>query len=261
MNQQINIATNCIAPHAENGEVVICCRDVTKTYKDFLALKGISLEVRKGEIICIVGPSGGGKSTFLRTLNGLEAIDGGSIDVHGVKLPGTPEDIRRVRSEVGMLFQNFNLFPHMTVRQNLMLAPMRVLGISREEAAARATTLLARVGIENQIDKYPAQLSGGQQQRVAIARALAMNPLIMLFDEPTSALDPEMVKEVLDVMRELAETGMTMLIVTHEMKFAQNVASRILFMVDGSVALDCTSREFFHEHDDPRLKRFLNQMA
>jgi ABC-type polar amino acid transport system ATPase subunit len=260
MNQPASLATNSVAPHAADGEVVIRCRDVTKNYKDFLALKGISLEVRKGEIICIVGPSGGGKSTFLRTLNWLETIDGGSIDVHGVKLPGQPADIRRVRSEVGMLFQNFNLFPHMTVRQNLMLAPMRVLGLSRDEAAARATTLLARVGIESQIDKYPAQLSGGQQQRVAIARALAMNPLIMLFDEPTSALDPEMVKEVLDVMRELAKTGMTMLIVTHEMKFAQNVASRILFMVDGSLALDCTPRQFFHESDDPRLKRFLAQM-
>jgi ABC-type polar amino acid transport system ATPase subunit len=261
MNQQPNIATNGVAPHTANGDVVIRCCDITKKYKDFLALKGISLEVRKGEIICIVGPSGGGKSTFLRTLNGLEAIDGGSIDVHGVKLPGKSADIRRVRSEVGMLFQNFNLFPHMTVRQNLMLAPMRVLGLSRDEAAARAATLLTRVGIESQVDKYPAQLSGGQQQRVAIARALAMNPLIMLFDEPTSALDPEMVKEVLDVMRELAQTGMTMLIVTHEMKFAQNVASRILFMVDGNVALDCTPREFFHKIDDPRLKRFLTQLA
>ncbi len=246
---------------AAGAEAVIICRDVKKNYKDFLALKGISLEVRKGEVICIVGPSGGGKSTFLRTLNGLEDIDGGTIDVHGSQLPGTRANIRRVRSEVGMLFQNFNLFTHMTVRDNLTIAPMRVRGVTRQQAEARAEQLLARVGIVDQIDKYPSQLSGGQQQRVAIARALAMDPLVMLFDEPTSALDPEMVKEVLEVMRELAESGMTMLIVTHEMKFADEVASRILFMVDGAVALDCDPHSFFHASTDPRLQRFLSRMA
>jgi ABC-type polar amino acid transport system ATPase subunit len=243
------------------SEMVIACRSVRKAYGGFEALRDISIDVRKGEVICIVGPSGSGKSTFLRTLNGLEPITGGTIDVHGTRLPGPRGNSRRVRAEVGMLFQNFNLFPHLTVRRNLTVAPMRVKGLGRAEAEARAEQLLARVHIGSHIDKYPSQLSGGQQQRVAIARALAMDPLVMLFDEPTSALDPEMVGEVLEVMRELAQTGMTMLIVTHEMRFAEEVASRILFMVDGAIAIDTTPHAFFHQTDDPRVKRFLNRIA
>jgi ABC-type polar amino acid transport system ATPase subunit len=239
---------------------IIVCRDVVKRFGAFTALKGVSLSIANGEVVCVVGPSGGGKSTFLRTINGLETIDGGSISVHGVALPGSHQDIMRIRRDVGMVFQSFNLFPHMSVRKNLILAPMRARGLSREEANARAVKLLQRVGIADQIDKYPSQLSGGQQQRVAIARALSMEPNVMLFDEPTSALDPEMIKEVLEVMRELAGSGMTMIVVTHEMGFAREVARRMLFMADGQVPVDLPPREFFGDPPDARLKAFLSKV-
>lgn len=236
------------------------CEDVCKSFGDFAALLNVSVTVRHGEVVCIVGPSGGGKSTFLRTLNALEGIDSGRIVVDGIRLPGTRKDIDRLRREVGMVFQTFNLFPHMTVRRNVTLAPLKARGLGREEANARAERLLERVGISDQIDKYPSQLSGGQQQRVAIARALAMEPRIMLFDEPTSALDPEMVKEVLDVIRELAGTGITMLVVTHEMGFAREVADRILFMVEGTVAVAASPEKFFANPTDSRLRNFLSKI-
>jgi ABC-type polar amino acid transport system ATPase subunit len=242
------------------GEVAIVCDKVTKRYGGYTALSGVDFQVARGDVVCIVGPSGGGKSTFLRTINALETIDEGTITVDGIRVPGSRADIRRIRRDVGMVFQSFNLFPHMTVRKNLVLAPMRALGLSREEANARAERLLARVGIADQIDKYPEQLSGGQQQRVAIARALAMEPRIMLFDEPTSALDPEMVKEVLEVMRELARSGMTMVVVTHEIGFAREVASRIAFMVAGAITVDAPPAAFFANDGDARLKTFLSKV-
>jgi ABC-type polar amino acid transport system ATPase subunit len=239
---------------------VIQCRDVWKRFGRFAALRGVSLTVRGGEVVCIVGPSGGGKSTFLRTLNGLAPFDAGSVVVHGVGLPGSKRDIESIRRDVGMVFQSFNLFPHLTVRRNVTLAPMTARGLSREAADERAATLLTRVGIVDQIDKYPAQLSGGQQQRVAIARALAMEPRILLFDEPTSALDPEMIKEVLDVMRELAHTGITMLVVTHEMGFAREVADRVLFMADGQILVDAPPERFFTVRTDERQAVFLSKV-
>lgn len=242
------------------SEAIIVCEQVCKRYGAFTALDNISLTIGKGEVVCIVGPSGGGKSTFLRTLNGLETFDEGSIDVHGLQMPGSRADLERVRRDVGMVFQNFNLFPHLTIRRNLTIAPRRARGVSAAEANERAERLLERVGILNQIDKYPGQLSGGQQQRVAIARALAMEPQVMLFDEPTSALDPEMVQEVLEVMRELAQSGMTMVIVTHEMKFAREVGTRMLFMVDGRVVMDREPEAFFTDITEPRLHGFLSHM-
>jgi ABC-type polar amino acid transport system ATPase subunit len=245
---------------AEKAEDIIACEGLVKRYGEFIALRGIDLRVRRGEVVCIVGPSGGGKSTLLRTLNALEAIDSGAIVIDGIRLPGSRRDVLDVRREVGMVFQSFNLFPHMTVRRNVALAPMRARGISREEANARAERLLARVGIADQIDKYPEQLSGGQQQRVAIARALAMEPRIMLFDEPTSALDPEMVSEVLAVMREMVGTGMTMVVVTHELGFAREAADRILFMVDGAVVVDAPPAAFFGNATDGRVASFLSKM-
>ncbi|HZS82938.1 MAG TPA: amino acid ABC transporter ATP-binding protein [Stellaceae bacterium] len=242
------------------AEAIITCEGVVKRFRGFVALKGVDLAVRAGEVVCIVGPSGGGKSTLLRTINALESIDGGSITVDGRRLPGSGRDVRHIRREVGMVFQSFNLFPHMTVRRNVALAPMRARKLGAAEANARAERLLARVGIAEQIDKYPDQLSGGQQQRVAIARALAMEPRVMLFDEPTSALDPEMVKEVLEVMRELAGSGMTMLVVTHELAFAREVADRILFMVEGAIAVAAPPKEFFANTADARLASFLSKM-
>ncbi len=243
-----------------NAEEIVNCAGVTKHYGKFVALKNVSLKVAKGEIICICGPSGGGKSTFLRTINGLETIDGGTITFDGITIPGPARNLRSIRREAGMVFQNFNLFPHMTVRKNLLLAPMRARGLSHAEANERAERLLQRVGISNQIDKYPDQLSGGQQQRVAIARALAMEPKVMLFDEPTSALDPEMVNEVLEVVRELVRTGMTMIIVTHEMGFAREVSSRLVFMTDGSIVVDASPKDFFENATEPRLKSFLSKV-
>jgi ABC-type polar amino acid transport system ATPase subunit len=244
----------------QNGEAIVSCVNVSKRYGAFVALRNVSLEVCKGEVVCIVGPSGGGKSTFLRTINGLESIDGGTVHFDGITIPGPPRNVRLIRREAGMVFQSFNLFPHMTVRKNLTLAPMRARGVSYAEANERAERLLKRVGIGDQIDKYPDQLSGGQQQRVAIARALAMEPKVMLFDEPTSALDPEMVKEVLEVVRELAGSGMTMIIVTHEMGFAREISSRVVFMVEGSIAVDAPPEQFFGAPSEPRLKSFLSKV-
>jgi general L-amino acid transport system ATP-binding protein len=216
------------------AEEIIICRDVHKWFGDFHVLRGVTLTVRKGEVVVICGPSGSGKSTFIRTLNRLEEHQRGQIIIDGIELTNDVRNIEAIRREIGMVFQSFNLFPHLTVLQNITLAPIWVRKMKRSEAEELAMQLLARVGIAEQAHKYPAQLSGGQQQRVAIARALAMQPKIMLFDEPTSALDPEMIKEVLDVMRELARSGMTMLVITHEMGFAREVADRIIFFDRGA---------------------------
>jgi ABC-type polar amino acid transport system ATPase subunit len=239
---------------------IIACRGVRKSFGAIEVLKGVDLEVARGEVVCIVGPSGGGKSTFLRTLNGLETADAGHIRVDTVELPGAHRDILQVRREVGMVFQSFNLFPHMTVRRNVALGPIRARGLSKAEANERAEKLLARVHIFDQADKYPAQLSGGQQQRVAIARALAMEPKVLLFDEPTSALDPEMVQEVLEVMKELAHSGITMVVVTHEMGFAREVADRVVFMADGNIAYVAPPKDFFANPGEPRLRSFLSKV-
>jgi ABC-type polar amino acid transport system ATPase subunit len=239
---------------------IVVCTKVCKRYGTFVALRDVNLDVSKGEVVCIVGPSGGGKSTFLRTINGLETIDSGTICFDGITIPGPARNVGLIRREAGMVFQSFNLFPHMTVRKNLILAPVRARGLSHAEANERAERLLKRVGIASQIDKYPDQLSGGQQQRVAIARALAMEPKVMLFDEPTSALDPEMVKEVLEVVRELAASGMTMIIVTHEMGFAREISSRVVFMVEGSIAVDAPPEQFFNAPSELRLESFLSKV-
>ena len=234
-------------------------RNVSKAFDEFEALKGINLTVHKGEVVVIIGPSGSGKSTFIRTLNRLETIDQGEIIIDGIKLEeGTHQDA--VRREVGMVFQNFNLFPHMTVLENIILAPMKVRGTSSTEASKNAMELLKRVGITEQANKYPSALSGGQQQRVAIARALAMQPKLMLFDEPTSALDPEMVNEVLQVMKELAISGMTMIVVTHEMGFAKEVADRIIFFDQGKIIEEGPPAQFFNHPKEERTRAFLGQI-
>ena len=238
----------------------ISCSDVCKSFGEFTALRDISIEIQKGEVICVVGPSGGGKSTFLRVLNALESIDSGEITVDRIRLPGSAADVENIRREVGMVFQQFNLFEHMSIRENVTFAPRMSRKISLDEANQLAERLLARVGMEEQIDKFPNHLSGGQQQRAAIARALAMRPKTMLFDEPTSALDPEMVAEVLDVMRELATEGMTMIIVTHEMGFAKEVADRMVFMADGRIAADETTERFFTASNNPELEQFLSNI-
>jgi ABC-type polar amino acid transport system ATPase subunit len=237
--------------------MIIEASNVVKSFGRTPVLKGVSLSIAKGEVVCVVGPSGSGKSTFLRTLNGLETFEQGNIRVIGIDMPTSRNNLLCVRRDVGMLFQNFNLFPHLTIRDNIALAPVRTRRLSRSESLARADRLLARVRISEQADKYPSQLSGGQQQRAAIARALAMEPKVLLFDEPTSALDPEMVQEVLEVMRELAQTGMTMVIVTHEMGFAREVANRVVFMVDGMIAHVSAPDAFFNGPTDARLNAFL----
>ena len=239
---------------------IIECRDVHKWYGHFHALKGVDMEVYKGEVIVIFGPSGSGKSTFIRTLNRLEEHQRGQIFVDGVELTNDVRNIEQVRMETGMVFEQFNLFPHLTVIQNVALAPLWVRKWPKEKAEKLAMEFLARVGIPEQAQKYPGQLSGGQQQRVAIARALAMQPKIMLFDEPTSALDPEMIKEVLDVMIELAKSGMTMLVVTHEMGFARAVADRMFFFDDGLIVESGTPDEIFKKPREDRTKLFLSQI-
>ncbi len=245
---------------SENNDPIILCRDVHKWYGEFHALRGVSLEVRSGEVIVIIGPSGSGKSTFIRTINRLEEHQSGEIIVDGIPLSSNTRNVAEIRREVGMVFQQFNLFPHLTALRNVTLAPMKVRKWSKQKAERTAMKWLERVGIPEQAHKYPAQLSGGQQQRVAIARALAMEPKILLFDEPTSALDPEMIKEVLDVMRDLAQEGYTMLVVTHEMGFARSVADRIIFMDYGEIVEENTPHNFFHNPIHDRTKLFLSQI-
>jgi general L-amino acid transport system ATP-binding protein len=239
---------------------MIVADDVQKWFGKFQALRGISTTVRRGEVVVIVGPSGSGKSTFIRTINRLERHDAGRIVVDGIELTDDLRNIERVRSEIGIVFQSFNLFPHLSVMQNLTLAPRNVRHRPKGEADSRASQLLERVGIPEQAAKYPAQLSGGQQQRVAIARALAMDPKIMLFDEPTSALDPEMIKEVLEVMKELARSDMTLVVITHEIGFAKEVADRVLFFDEGRIVEEGTPQDFFSNPQHERSKRFLSQI-
>ena len=231
-----------------------------KNFGDLEVLKNISTEIKKGEIISIIGPSGSGKSTFLRCINKLEEPSSGHIYIDGMDLMDKNTDINKIRERVGMVFQHFNLFPNMTVLDNLTLSPIMVKKESKEEAEKYALSLLEKVGLLDKANSYPTQLSGGQKQRIAIARALAMKPEVILFDEPTSALDPEMIKEVLDVMRDLAKEGMTMLIVTHEMGFARNVGNRILFMDKGEIIEDCSPKEFFENPTNERIKDFLNKV-
>ena len=231
-----------------------------KAYGDHLVLKGVSEHIEKGEKVVIIGPSGSGKSTFLRCLNLLEQPTGGTITFEGVDITDPKNDINKMRQKMGMVFQRFNLFPHLTVRENIKLAPVKLGLMTREQADKRALELLKRVGLPDKADVYPKQLSGGQQQRIAIARALAMNPDVMLFDEPTSALDPEMVGEVLNLMKELADEGMTMVVVTHEMGFARSVATRVLFMDGGVIAEQNDPETFFTNPQHPRLKEFLSQV-
>lgn len=242
------------------NEQIIILRDVHKWYGDFHVLRGVSFSMNAGEVMVICGPSGSGKSTCIRTINRLEEHQKGQIIVDGVELTNDLRNIETVRRDVGMVFQQFNLFPHLTVLQNVSLAPFWVLKMKKSKADEIALQLLERVGIPDQADKYPGQISGGQQQRVAIARALAMSPRIMLFDEPTSALDPEMIKEVLDVMKELARSGMTMIVVTHEMGFAREVADRIIFFDYGQIVEENTPEQFFHNPQHDRTKLFLSQI-
>ena len=239
---------------------IIVARDVQKWYGHFQALKGVSMEVQKGEVVVIFGPSGSGKSTFIRCINRLEDHQGGQIVVDGIELTNDVRNIEKIRMETGMVFQQFNLFPHLTVMQNITLAPIQVRKWTKEKAEEVASQLLARVGIPEQANKFPGQLSGGQQQRVAIARALAMQPKIMLFDEPTSALDPEMIKEVLDVMVGLAQSGMTMLVVTHEMGFAKAVADRMYFFDQGMIVESGAPDDIFKHPEEDRTKLFLSQI-
>ena len=234
--------------------------DVKKWYGDFQALKGITMDIGEGEVLVICGPSGSGKSTFIRCINRLEQHQDGQIIVDGIELTNDLKNLEAIRSEVGMVFQSFNLFPHLTVLQNITLAPIWVRKKSKADAEEKAMELLERVGIPEQAEKFPGQLSGGQQQRVAIARALAMEPKIMLFDEPTSALDPEMIKEVLDVMKELAQSGMTMIVVTHEMGFAKEVADRVMLFDEGQLVEENTPDEFFNNPKSDRTKLFLSQI-
>ena len=248
------------APTAPGADIAIHMAGINKWYGAYHALRNVDLDVRRGERIVICGPSGSGKSTLIRTINQLEAIQDGRIVVDGIELTAGGHNVDEVRKEVGMVFQQFNLFPHLTILQNCMLAPMKVRKTPRAEAEATARKYLARVRIPEQADKYPAQLSGGQQQRVAIARALCMQPRIMLFDEPTSALDPEMVKEVLDTMVDLAREGMTMLCVTHEMGFARAVADRVIFMDQGQIIEEGTPDAFFGNPKNERTRAFLNQI-
>ena len=239
---------------------IIVCREVHKWLGDFHVLRGLSTTVKRGDVVVVFGPSGSGKSTFIRVINRLEEHQRGDIIVDGIELTHDIRNVEAVRREVGMVFQSFNIFPHLTVMQNITLAPMRVRRRPRSEAEDQAMELLERVGIPEQAAKYPAELSGGQQQRVAIARALAMQPKIMLFDEPTSALDPEMIKEVLDVMRELAGSGMTMIVVTHEMGFAREVADRMAMFDEGTIIEEGTTEQIFDNPQHERTKFFLSQI-
>jgi glutamate transport system ATP-binding protein len=247
-------------PVPRPGQPLVVLEGVNKYFGELHVLRDINLTIRRGEVVVVIGPSGSGKSTLCRAINRLETISSGRITVDGQPLPEEGKELARLRSEVGMVFQSFNLFAHKTVLDNVTLGPIKVRGQSRAEADRRARELLDRVGIGNQAHKMPAQLSGGQQQRAAIARALAMNPKVMLFDEPTSALDPEMIKEVLDVMRELAESGMTMVVVTHEMGFARSAANRVVFMDGGQLVEEATPDEFFDHPTSARAQDFLSKI-
>ena len=249
-----------MAEMKDGAEDIIVCRDVHKWYGDFHALRGVTTSIKKAEVVVVFGPSGSGKSTFIRTINRLEEHQLGEIIVNGIKLTNDIRNIDAIRRDVGMVFQSFNLFPHLTVMDNITLAPIKVRKVPRAEAQQVGNDLLDRVGIPDQSDKYPAQLSGGQQQRVAIARALAMQPNIMLFDEPTSALDPEMIKEVLDVMQELASSGMTMIVVSHEMGFAREVANRMMMFDLGTIVEEGPPEQIFEDPQNDRTKLFLSQI-
>ena len=231
--------------------------EVHKHFGQLNVLRGVDMSVQEHQVVCLIGPSGCGKSTLLRCINGLEPIQGGEIKLEGDRVSGPGVDVNRLRREVGIVFQSFNLFPHMSVMENVTLSPMKVLGFSRAEARERAMALLSRIGLEAKANEYPDRLSGGQQQRVAIVRALAMEPKLMLFDEVTSALDPELVKEVLDVMRDLAREGMTMIVVTHEMGFAADVGDRVVFMDDGAIVEEGPARQVIESPKEERTKRFL----
>ena len=243
-----------------NGDVLIRVENLQKAFGDFHALNGITEEIHKGEVVVIIGPSGSGKSTFLRSLNLLEVPTGGHIYFEGVDITDAKVDIGKHRQKMGMVFQHFNLFPHKTILENITLAPIKLLKKDKAEAEKEARVLLTRVGLEEKADSYPSQLSGGQKQRIAIVRSLAMNPDVMLFDEPTSALDPEMVGEVLELMKQLAQEGMTMVVVTHEMGFAREVADRVMFVDEGRVKEQGTPEEFFANPKDERLKEFLSKV-
>jgi glutamate transport system ATP-binding protein len=245
---------------AGRGEPLVVLAGVQKHFGALHALKDIELSVARGEVVVVIGPSGSGKSTLCRTINRLETIDEGSITLDGTPLPDEGKALAKLRAEVGMVFQSFNLFAHKTILENVSLGPIKVRGLSKAEAETKARELLDRVGVGHQAAKYPAQLSGGQQQRVAIARALAMEPKVMLFDEPTSALDPEMIKEVLDVMVDLAKQGMTMIVVTHEMGFARTAGDRVVFMADGAIVEENTPEEFFTHPKSDRAKDFLGKI-
>ncbi|MCI9116682.1 amino acid ABC transporter ATP-binding protein [Oscillospiraceae bacterium 21-37] len=239
---------------------MIDVKNLTKAFGDHMVLAGINEHIRKGEKVAVIGPSGSGKSTFLRCLNLLEQPTGGTITFEGVDITDPKTDINKLRTRMGMVFQQFNLFPHLSVLENIRLAPVKLKLMTKEQAGEKALELLKRVGLPDKADAYPKQLSGGQQQRIAIARALAMNPDVMLFDEPTSALDPEMVGEVLEIMKELADDGMTMVVVTHEMGFARSVATRVLFMDEGNIAEQGAPEGFFDNPQNPRLREFLSKV-
>jgi glutamate transport system ATP-binding protein len=245
---------------AASDTPMISMVEVDKYFGQLHVLKNINIEVPRGQVVVVLGPSGSGKSTLCRSINRLEPINSGTIEIDGKPLPAEGKELATLRADVGMVFQSFNLFAHKTILDNVMLAPLKVRKTAQAEAKRTAMELLERVGIANQAQKYPAQLSGGQQQRAAIARALAMKPKVMLFDEPTSALDPEMINEVLDVMTTLAEEGMTMLVVTHEMGFARNAAQRVVFMADGEIVEDSTPKEFFSAPKSNRAKDFLGKI-
>ena len=247
-------------PVAASGTPLVVLQGVNKHFGALHVLKDIELTVDRGEVVVVIGPSGSGKSTLCRTINRLETIDTGTITVDGQPLPAEGKQLAKLRSQVGMVFQSFNLFAHKTVLENVTLGPVKVKGVKKADADKRGRELLERVGISAQADKYPAQMSGGQQQRVAIARALAMDPTVMLFDEPTSALDPEMINEVLDVMTSLARDGMTMVVVTHEMGFARRAAHRVVFMDDGRIVEQATPEEFFTNAQSPRAQDFLSKI-
>ena len=244
----------------QDNQVLFEIKDLCKAFGDNLVLDHISTEIKKGEVVVIIGPSGSGKSTFLRSLNLLEEPTGGSICFEGLNITDPKCNINKYRQKIGMVFQHFNLFPHKTILENMTLAPIKLLKKSKEEAESQAMELLKRVGLEEKANAYPSQLSGGQKQRIAIVRSLCMNPDVILFDEPTSALDPEMVGEVLNVMRDLAKQGMTMAVVTHEMGFAKEVGTRVLFIDEGQIKEENTPEEFFSNPKNPRLQEFLSKV-